>query len=159
VQLIEVGADDVRLARLLQLYIYEWSGLIEVGIGPEGLFAYEMKPGAAAFLVVDQESAALLGFALIEPHATSTWSVKEFFVLAGQRRRGIGRAATRALFATRPGSWTLTVRPENPLALGFWRGAMSGGEERTEVGADGIVRTRLTLAITPDPRGSGENAC
>jgi predicted acetyltransferase len=160
VALVEVGMNDDRLVRLLQLYIHEWSALIPVALGEDGLFVYDgIDPEGAAFLFVDGESAALLGFALIEPHtgllrcASRAWSVTEFFVVAGERRRGTGRAAARVLFATHPGSWTLTVRPENPLALAFWRGVIPGAEERVELGDDGIARTRMTFCVAPDGKG------
>lgn len=152
VALVPVDVDDQRLRRLLQLYIHEWSGLVVVPIREDALYVYEDLPlyrdtdARAAFLFVDADSAAPLGFALASRDPTDGWHVEELFVIAGARRHGVGRQAAEALFAARPGRWTLTVRPENPGALGFWRRVGRLVDERVEVGADGVTRTRLSYA-------------
>jgi predicted acetyltransferase len=151
VALVRVDADDVRLGRLLQLYIHEWSGLITVTIGADALYAYDDlklyrdREGRAAYLFVGRPDPAPLGFGLVirEP---GCWSVEDFFVLAGARRRGSGMDAARALFATRPGTWTFTVREENPGARSFWRRVAPGAAEKVAVGEDGVSRTRFTFA-------------
>src|SRR5690349_16275574 len=69
-RLLPTDADDPRLARLLQLYIYDWSRLLPIALGADGLFTYEELPryrdrdGHAAFLFVDDDGARPLGFAL-----------------------------------------------------------------------------------------------
>jgi predicted acetyltransferase len=152
VALIPVDVDDQRLGRLLQLYIHEWSGLIAVSIREDALYVYEDLPlyrdrdARAAFLFVDADTATPLGFALASRDPTACWHVEEFFVIAGARRRGVGRQAAEVLFAARPGRWTLTVRPESPGALNFWRRMGRVVDERVEVGADGVTRTRLSYA-------------
>lgn len=146
--LVQVDGDDARLGRLLQLYIHEWSAKLPVPIGADALFAY---PGLAAygdreahraFLFVD---GAPLGFALLARDESGAWSVAEYFVVAGARKRGIGAAAARRIFAELPGPWTFTVRPENPEGLAFWRRIVPGAAERVEVGADGLARTRFSF--------------
>ena len=152
VSLDPVDADDPRLERLLQLYIHEWSGRIPIAIGHDGRFEYDDLEGyrdretRAAFLFTEPTSQAPLGFALAVCDETAGWSVEEFFVIAGARRRGIGHAAAEALFAARPGRWTLTVREENADALPFWRRVAPDADEQIEPGADGVVRTRLSFA-------------
>jgi len=97
-----------------------------------------------AVLFLD-DAAAPIGFALIERDAHGVARVEEFFVVLCVRRRGFGGAAARALFDADGGAWTLTVRPENPSALAFWRRVMRGAEEREEVAADGVRRARLSV--------------
>jgi predicted acetyltransferase len=152
VALVQVDFDDVRLGRLLQLYIHEWSNRVPASMGEDALFAYPDLPcyrdqdSHAAFLIVDpQDGRRPVGFALAMRDETTCWHVEEFFVIAGVRRGGIGCAAARALFATRSGRWTLTVRPENPAALAFWRRVAPDAEERLEVGRDGVSRTRFSF--------------
>nr|AYM54405.1 hypothetical protein [Phaselicystis flava] len=56
--------------------------------------------------------------------------LSEFFVLRKHRRRGLGRAAARALFDRFPGTWELSEVPENAAAIAFWRriiGEYTGG--------------------------------
>lgn len=150
---VEVDVDDERLGRLLQLYIHEWSGVLTIPIGEDALYAhdwlslYRDRDARAAFLFIDSAAATPLGFALAVRDPSSCWHVEEFFVIAGVRRKGLGRIAAEALFAARPGRWTLTVRPENPGALGFWRAVRRDADERVEVGDDGVIRTRLSFTV------------
>ncbi len=149
IALVQVGPDDVRLDRLLQLYIFEWSARVAVPIGPDARYPYpELSDYAdrddhAAYLVVDGDRP--VGFALAARDGAAVWHVEEFFVIHGARRRGVGADAARQLLASRPGRWTWTVRPENPEALAFWERVAPAAERTVEVGADGIARTRLTV--------------
>jgi len=155
VDLLRVDADDPRLDRLLQLYIHEWSGLLDIPIGAdaryeyEGLAHYRDRDVRAAYLFLD--GVAPLGFALARRDERGRWNVEEFFVVTGARRRGLGAAAARRLFAGHPGPWTFTVRPENPAALAFWRATLPGAAEEVEVGHDRVARRRLSFAWEPDP--------
>ena len=152
VALTAVDADDERLGRLLQLYLHEWSGLIALPIRGDGLYPHQLhryrdRDTRAAFLFLDPSAATPLGFALAFRDPTGCWQVEDFFVIAGARRRGVGKRAAEALFAARPGRWTLTVRPENPRALEFWRSVGYLADEQIEVGADGITRTRFSYEL------------
>ena len=148
--LAKVDADDPRLDRLLQLYMHEWSALLPIALTEEARFVYAKLPsyrdvdGHVAYLILDDRSP--LGFVLAR-RDEERWHVEEFFVIHGARRRGIGIAAVRALVAVHPGAWTLTVRPESPAALLFWRRAVPGADEWVEVGTDGIHRTRLSWTV------------
>src|SRR5688572_1196968 len=103
--LVRVGADDVRLLRLLQLYLHEWSGRLPAKIGPDALYRYDdlaewrtdTNDVRRAWLFVVDE--APVGFALTWFDGTQT-HVEEFFVVVGARHRGVGAAAARALFAS-----------------------------------------------------------
>ena len=151
--LARIDADDPRLDRLLQLYMHEWSALLPIALDEDARFVYAKLAnyrdvdGHAAYLILDDESP--LGFALVRRDDSERWHVEEFFVIHGARRRGIGIAAASALIALHPGPWTLTVRPENPTALLFWRRAAPGADERVEIGTDAIRRTRLSWIELP----------
>ena len=156
VELLQVEIDDARLARLLQLYMHEWSGLVPMAIDADAQFVYDELPlyadreTRAAYLLVDgSDGLTPLGFALIQRDAAACHHVEEFFVVAGARRRGARAPAPRRLFAARPGPWTLTVRPENPAGLAFWRAVAPDGEAQVDVGADGVARTRLSFVVVP----------
>lgn len=149
VTLERVQHDDPRLDRLLQLHMHEWSAVVAAPIDADARYRYVELPAwidgvdHAAYLVMD--AGAPHGFALIARDAAATWHVEEFFVIAGARRRGVGRRAASALFAAYPGVWTWTVRPENPAALAFWRRVTPSATMTLEPGADGIVRTRMSV--------------
>ncbi len=147
VALVQVDSEDVRLDRLLQLYMHEWSALVPTTIGDDARFEYRRLPawrdrvGHAAYLCL--AGARPIGFALAAVDEVGTWHVEEFFVIAGERRHGVGAACARALFATQPGPWSWTVRPENPAALAFWRRVAPGSIETVEVGGDAVARVRM----------------
>jgi predicted acetyltransferase len=154
VALVSVDVDDERLGRLMQLYLHEWSGLVAWPIGADALYPHSLHQHRgsdtwASFLFIDPGAERPLGFALAMRDADGCWHVEDFFVIAGERRRGIGTHAAGALFAARPGRWTLTVRPENPRALGFWRSLSNVADEQVELGADGIARTRFSYVPSP----------
>jgi predicted acetyltransferase len=145
-----VPATDARLARLLQLYVHEWSARLPIWPGEDGLFRYEElrdwqdEHAHEAWLVIDGERRVPAGFALLWRDASACWQVKEMFVIASARRHRVGQRVAHALFARHPGRWTLTVRPENPDALAFWRRTVPASAiEAREPGADGVVRTRF----------------
>ena len=132
----------------MQVYLHEWSAKVSVSIGADGLFVY---PHRAAWRDDADHDAVLffaselpVGFALARCEAPGTWLVDEMFIVAGERRKGCGAEAFDALTARHPGRWTLTVRPEVPEALAFWRSVV--GEAPTEeLGADGLLRHRFTF--------------
>jgi len=150
VKIERVDAGDVRVARLLQLYLHEWSAVVpKARIGKDALFPYDDAVDDA-WLFVDDDDGRLLGFAFTTVAAAGRSHVEEFFVLLAERRRGTGTRAAHALFGTRPGPWTFTVRPEKPGALTFWRRAVAeaggGVVESVEVGDDAVARTRISFS-------------
>ena len=121
--------DEPTLSHLLQLYVYDFSELLGLLPGDDGLFEvrplgpYWSSPSEQAFLI--RVDAKLAGFALLsrgslvtdDPHVMD---VAEFFVLRGARRLGVGRQAAHALFASFPGRWEVRVLLTNHAALEFW---------------------------------------
>ncbi len=98
ISLVPVALDDARFARLMQLYLHEWSAILpdKVQIGPDALFVYpNARDGVRAVLICD-ERAWPAGFALVARDEHDVAHVKELFVLVGLRRRGFGTAAARA---------------------------------------------------------------
>jgi NADPH:quinone reductase-like Zn-dependent oxidoreductase/predicted acetyltransferase len=154
VKLVDVERGDARLLRLLQLYIHEWTAILPKPDlpGVDGLFVYRDLDDdkMRAMLFLDDATSAPTGFALTKRDERGVAHVEEFFVIAGVRRRGVGARAAAALFA-RDAKWTLTVREENPRALSFWRSvttSMRDRQESAERGADGVLRTRISFAVS-----------
>ena len=141
--------DDARLDRLLQLHMHAWSALVPVPIDEQARFVYTDLPlyrdraAHAAFLFLDHAGRTPVGLALTARDEDQRSHVKEFFVIAGARRRGFGLEAARTLFASQPGCWTFTVRPENAAGLAFWDRACPHADVCLELGADGIESTRF----------------
>ncbi len=106
-------------------------------------------------LVVDGQR---VGFALVNraPSALVTpgcdYRMSEFFVLARERRAGIGTRAAHAVFALLPGRWEVSQLPRNERAIRFWRRVVaeaSDGAWEEQVTADEVrqvFRTRLARA-------------
>lgn len=148
VMLENCARDDVRLRPLLQEYLREWSALLPVPIAADGSFVYrELDEVDRLLLLVD---AAALGFAFTSCDERGWMHVEEIFIAPPARRSGWGVRALQALFACAPdATWTWTVRPENPKGLVFWQRACRRATTTSEVGGDGITRTRFTLVVAP----------
>jgi predicted acetyltransferase len=122
--------EEPILANLLQLYIHDFSELLELDTGADGRFVYPQlplywsDPGRYAFLVkVDGE---LAGFVLVK--TGSEWDVRdmaEFFVLRRYRRRGVGTAIAHEVWRRFPGFWEVRVMEANIAAQHFWAQAIS----------------------------------
>lgn len=57
-------------------------------------------------------------------------AIAEFYIRPELRRRGLGRAAALAAFATHPGLWELQVYRANPLGMAFWPRAIEAAGAR-----------------------------
>ena len=57
----------------------------------------------------------------------------EFFVVRAHRRGGAGTNAARAIFSRYPGTWEAAVSRRNVGALPFWRHAIKGHPNVSEI--------------------------
>jgi predicted acetyltransferase len=143
VALESCAANDARLQPLLQEYLREWSTRLAVPVNAHGVFVYERLDSVDRVLIL--VDSAPVGFAFTTRDDRAQMHVEEFFIAPHARHRGLGVRATHALFACAPrATWTWTVRPENPDGLAFWRRACPSAVTSSEMGGDGIVRTRFT---------------
>jgi predicted acetyltransferase len=122
--------DRPLLENLTQLYMYDWSELIELEVDARGRFGpYPLDPyftDASRHPFLIRDGAAIAGFALLCSQSRLTgragvYDVAEFFVLRRHRRRGVGREAARALLSQFHGPWEVRQRAGNPAATAFWR--------------------------------------
>lgn len=127
-------AHETTLSNLLQLYMHDFSDLVDVEIGSGGRFAYPhlplyfTEPHHHAFLVTNDEK--LAGFAFVQRRlATSgaheVWDMAEFFILRGYRRLGMGIRAAHLLWKQFPGPWEIRVMQSNLPAQKFWLSAIA----------------------------------
>ena len=122
--------DAHVLANLLQLYLYDFSELLDFDVDARGRFAepdlsvyVEDSPHRAFLVRVEGE---LAGFALVRRGSQidadpDVFDVAEFFVMRRYRRMGVGRTMAFAVFDRLPGSFEVRVLDSNAAALGFWR--------------------------------------
>ena len=122
------------LARLLQLYIHDFTEFHDLDLQADGTFAYSdlplywLDPGHHPFLILLDEK--LAGFVLVKrgseiSSSADVWDMAEFFILRRYRRRGCGAEAARQIWAQLPGPWEVRVMDSNPAALHFWQHAIS----------------------------------
>jgi len=122
------------LANLFELYVYDFSELLDLHLGPDGRFGYSglpmywSDPARHPFLV--RLDGNLAGFALVKKGSEvsddeSVWDMVEFFVVRGYRRRGIGMEAAHQVWRRLPGKWEVRVMQANPRALPFWERAVA----------------------------------
>jgi predicted acetyltransferase len=165
VELVPIQPDDrPALARLLQLYLHDFSELLGELPRADGRFdagpleGFGGSAGQHAFLI--RSDGALAGFALAAQGSRvsgdpAAMDVAEFFVVRGARRKRVGASAARALFALLPGTGEVRVLLANERALAFWREAVgafarAGFEESSWTAPSGRTFTVLRFA---SPRG------
>jgi predicted acetyltransferase len=121
------GASTLR--NLFELYAYDFSEHVPLQIKSSGRF--ELTLGDVWWTRQDhfpyfiQHGGELVGFALLRggsrlTNESEVMDVAEFFVLRGNRGKGIGRIAAHALFRLFPQVWEIRVRRTNAAAMQFW---------------------------------------
>jgi predicted acetyltransferase len=143
------AAQRPVLARLLQLYLHDFSEFAPIGsphgeVNEEGCFAYPrlesywQKDGQIPLLIRADDR--LAGFALVNQWSALGRSldhvVAEFFVLRKYRRARVGARAALLVFRRYPGRWEVPVAWYNPPAQAFWRSVV---EELAPVDVEEIV--------------------
>ncbi len=118
------------LANLFELYVHDFSEQVPVDLQPNGRFDVSVDErwwdGGDHFPFLIRVGGKLCGFALVRRGSRVTQEVDvmdmaEFFVVRGERVKGVGTRAAHALFAAFPGRWEIRVRQSNVAAGRFWR--------------------------------------
>ncbi len=145
-------AEQALLARLLDLYLYDFSEFTGWSVQEDGRFAppgwYERQwstSGRHALLL--RVAGKPAGFAIVDersplPGGGDRHYIAEFFVMRAQRRQGLGEAVARDLFDRFPGGWQVLQMPQNVPAQAFWRrviGAYTGGRFTEQILPDGDI--------------------
>jgi predicted acetyltransferase len=154
------------LANLLELYVHDFSEILELDLGDDGRFgyrnlsAYWTKPDHHPFLV--RMDGKLAGFVLVKRGSEITgnpavWDVAEFFVVRRYRRHGVGIQVAHELWRKLPGPWEVRVMQANVSAYSFWVRAISKftGEAADPVPAekDGENWNLFAFESKPAPQG------
>lgn len=122
------------LANLLELYIHDFSELIELELDAGGHFGYRSlplywkEPDRYPFLVKVNDN--LAGFVFLHKESQITgdkqiWDMAEFFIVRGYRRRGVGKKAAHEIWKRFPGKWEVRVIDKNQKAKEFWERSIS----------------------------------
>lgn len=119
--------DKPVLARLLQLYLYDFSEFLPHQLNAHGEFDYRYldhywapAPGEERHPFFIRADGRLAGFALVRV-VNHVNVMAEFFVMRGQRRQGVGEQAAKAVFQALPGRWLVNEVKANVPAQAFWR--------------------------------------
>ncbi len=127
------SAEHSLLRNLYPLYLHDLSEFgVEYRLDEQGHWRPDFLP---TWLTGAQEAHALLlrhegrviGFAFVGqapfPYMTPgrDFRMSEFFILRGERRRGLGRLAARAIFDRYRGIWEVSQLEGNRSATDFWR--------------------------------------
>lgn len=76
---------------------------------------------------------------------SATVEMAEFYVKPEWRHTGLGQRAAHALFTQHPGGWSLSVSPDNPRGLAFWRAVIPAGATTEPLSApDAIMQLRFS---------------
>ena len=121
--------DRLRFDRLMQLYIYDFTDIVDFDLNEEGLFettrldSYFSDETKNPFLIFAGD--VLAGFVLVSgevflPENTGGRCIREFFVVRKHRRSGVGKEAASQIFSMLSGKWEVRVMRENANAEKFW---------------------------------------
>ena len=121
------------LARLMELYEYEFSVYSDEDISEYGCYGYSHiddywnEEGRFPYLI--RVDGKIAGFALVCPHCDyrkeeGAQCVGEFFVMLKYRRMGVGLEAAAQLFDRHPGLWEVCWWNNNLPARSFWQKAV-----------------------------------
>ena len=127
------------IERLMQLYLYDFSGFESGDVSQEGLYEYRYLDSywteidRFPFLIFVNHKIA--GFILVNSHTCiyqkgEAKSIAEFFVMRKYRRRRIGKRVAFYIFRKFPGKWEVQQTMRNKTAQLFWRsviGEYTGG--------------------------------
>lgn len=137
--------DDLRASR---------TGIFPA-LGSVGLTEHSQVQGwladrnASLLTILDNRQPA--GFALVVQEDGSgdiDYRMAEFYIIAAQRRRGLGRAAARLILDRFAGRWQVSQDATNRGAIAFWRkvlAAYTRGDYRERAGG-GEVRQFFSSA-------------
>ena len=154
-------SDRTVLGNLFELYLYDFSTVEEMPLGPQGRFSspemlqpYWEEPQRHPFLI--RRDGAPVGFALVKRGSAlagdlEAMDLAEFFVLRGFRRSGIGRQAASLVWDRFPGRWVVRVLAANTAALAFWESAIDsytqGGYLRDQIQQSDHTPPRLWIVF------------
>jgi predicted acetyltransferase len=127
VEVVEAAPEDKPVVRqLLELYQHDFSEFEDADVDRHGFYGY---PYLDHYWTEHERHPFLFradgnwaGFALVrsgDPH-----DLAEFFVMRKYRRRGVGIAAARDVFARFPGRWQVRQMASNPASTAFWTEAI-----------------------------------
>jgi predicted acetyltransferase len=112
---------------MLELYQHDLSDIWDQDLDARGEYGYELDrywSDSRCHPFVATVATRYAGFALVDGAvkvgSDGCW-MDQFFVLKKYRRRGVGRALAREVFAALPGPWEVGQMLENQPALLFWR--------------------------------------
>lgn len=145
--------DKSVLARLLQLYIYDFTEFQARELNAHGEFEYryldhywDPAEGEARYPFFIRDDGDLAGFAMVRC-VNGVNVMAEFFVLRLHRRKRVGAEAAKAVFAALPGRWLVQEVAANLPAQRFWRGVIdevTGGRFKEERSQQGFTQRFVT---------------
>lgn len=134
IQVIQATPDQKPiLARLLELYAYDFSDTLNFDLNEDGLFDYDRlplywtDPNRYPFLI--RVNGKLGGVVLIQKgspisHDPDVWDVSEFFVVRKYRQKGVGQTVAHTLWKRFPGRWQVRVLEKNLTGKAFWESSI-----------------------------------
>ena len=130
-----VSADVPVLNRLMQLYVYDFSEIMDLDVADDGIFfsgqttgTYQPEPWRHAFLL--RVEGRLAGFVILDEKSRITgdpevMDVAQFFVMRKYRKKGVGAAAATRAFDLFPRKWEVRQTSTNVAATAFWRATIA----------------------------------
>lgn len=123
-------SEKMVLARLLELYTYDFTEWTNQDINPDGQYGYESleryftEENRHPFFIT--VGGVLAGLALVNANCKyhahpDAKHLAQFWVMRKYRKTGIGRAAAHQVFAMFQVPWEVRVLEGNTVAMAFWQ--------------------------------------
>ena len=124
--------DQTTFRNLFQFYLYDFSHFMHWPVTYGGRYIEDDLEGCwtseTRHPFLFRLDAEWCGLAIISEDKTSPYTgeknriaMSEFFIMAGYRRRGVGRKAATTLFDRYHGTWEVFQMRKNLDAVPFWR--------------------------------------
>jgi predicted acetyltransferase len=120
--------NNIVIARLLELYVYDFTEYMDFDVDEEGLFHYPFEeylslPDHFIYLIlVNGHYAGLVLMKLAtNEQGKSYYTIAEFFILKKYRKLGIGKKVASKILMDYPGHWMIYQSKNNIPAQIFWR--------------------------------------
>ncbi|WP_216830802.1 GNAT family N-acetyltransferase [Alkalihalobacterium elongatum] len=152
--------EKTILARLIELYEYDFSEFENSDVNALGLYGYSYldyywtEKGRFPYFI--KVNSKLAGFVMVCDYCyiskdPDTLFMSEFFVMKKYRKQDIGKFAAKEVFKLHKGKWEMTVHPKNPVAIKFWTNVIEesvGKNYKYHENIEGVYDEALAIAYT-----------
>jgi predicted acetyltransferase/RimJ/RimL family protein N-acetyltransferase len=137
ISIVKALQDDCQhIQKLWPFYVYDvgrecknindWECPTDPNFVPDDVTSYFKDPERKAYLVKVYDK--ISGFVLLNKateNSANTWNMGEFFIIAKFQGQAIAHQVAQQIWSMHPGTWEVSVIPNNKRAIKFWEKTIS----------------------------------